>query len=219
MKKALILGSTGLVGQMVLQKALADEYFSEITSYVRNSTGFTHTKYKEMSVNFEQLNQAIAADAVFCCLGTTMKVAGSKEAFKKVDFDYPIKVGELQKTKSKKYILISALGANPKSNFFYNQVKGQTEEALKKLNYESLIILRPSLIDGPREKTNQPKRSGEEFSRVLFNVFNPILLGPLARYRSVLAENIADTMIQQCKMQTANLTIIESEEIKKTTSV
>ena len=104
MEKALILGSTGLVGKYLLQKILADDYFSEVTAYVRQSTGIKHPKFHEKVIDYDQLNQAITVDVVFCCLGTTMKVAGSKAAFKKVDFDYPVKVAQLQKSLSKKYI-------------------------------------------------------------------------------------------------------------------
>lgn len=213
MKRALILGSTGLVGQILLKKILDDDYFTSTTALVRKPTGISHTKYFELVVDFEKLNQPIDAEIVFCCLGTTMKIAGSKEAFRKVDFKYPTKIAELQKSISKKFILISSLGANPNSAVFYNQTKGQTEEALKKMNYESLVILRPSLIDGNREKTNQPARLGEKVSSVLFKALNPLLIGHLARYRAVTPDKIANQMIKQAKSQTVGITVIESENI------
>ncbi len=211
--KALILGSTGLVGEILLHKLLADDFFSNVTAYVRRPTGFKHPKYLESIVDFEKIENSIDSDIVFCCLGTTMKVAGSKEAFKKVDFEYPLKIARLQKEHSKKFILISALGASSQSKIFYNQIKGHIEKELIKLNYHSLVILRPSLIDGAREKTNQPFRAGEQISRFVLKFANSLLVGALARYRSVTPDRIADRMIDQAKQDFSGIKIIESEQI------
>ena len=138
MKTALLVGATGLVGGLVLEQLLADTYFEKVIVLTRKSLGKSNAKLKEVLVDFNKLDDyatEIKADAVFCCLGTTIKVAGSKEAFKKVDFEYPFKIAQLAKQNgTSTYLLITALGASKNSMIFYNQVKGELEDEVSKLN-------------------------------------------------------------------------------------
>ena len=154
MKTALLVGATGLVGGLVLEQLLADTYFEKVIVLTRKSLGKSNAKLKEVLVDFNKLDDyatEIKADAVFCCLGTTIKVAGSKEAFKKVDFEYPFKIAQLAKQNgTSTYLLITALGASTNSMIFYNKVKGELEEEVSKLNFDSFHILQPSLIIGER---------------------------------------------------------------------
>ena len=125
MKTALIVGASGLVGGLVLEKLLNDDSYSQIISLTRKASLKSNPKLKEILVDFNKLDDyaaEIKADVIFCCLGTTIKVAGSKEAFKKVDFEYPLKVAQLAKQNgSSTYLLITALGASKNSMIFYNQ--------------------------------------------------------------------------------------------------
>jgi len=171
----LLVGSTELVGSHVLKLSLQDERVTKVTVVSRRPLELNHPKLRVEIVNFDLLNEQASwwkADAVICTLGTTMKKAKSKEAFKKVDYEYPLKVGELSyKAGTKTYVLNSATGADANSFFFYNQVKGQLENSLRKIRFESLVLVRPGLIGGKREEF----RLGEELAKVVTRILTPIL--------------------------------------------
>ena len=128
-KTALLVGATGLVGGFVLEQLLEDAYYDSVVVLSRKSLQLQHAKLKEVLVNFDQLENYtndIKADVVFCCLGTTIKAAGSQEAFKKVDFEYPLRVAEIAKQNgASAFLIVTALGAAKSSIIFYNRVKGE----------------------------------------------------------------------------------------------
>ncbi len=192
-RSALLLGSTGLTGGLLLQLLLDSAAYSTVTIYVRKTTGIIHLKLKELVVDFDTIESAVEADDVFCCLGTTIKIAKTKEAFEKVDLHYPLKIAALQhKAGSIQFLVVSAMGANKNSSIFYSRTKGLMEEGLTKIGFESLYIFRPSFIVGDRKE----ERMGEKIGIVIFKILSPLMIGPLKIYRPVKAADIALNMIK-----------------------
>ena len=195
MKTALLVGATGLVGGHVLEQLLEDSYYDSVIVLTRKTLNIQNAKLKEIIVNFDQLENYkndIKADVVFCCLGTTIKQAGSQEAFKKVDYEYPLMVAEIAKQNgASAFLLISALGAAKSSIIFYNRVKGEVEEAIGKLNFDAFHILQPSLIIGERKEA----RMGEGIAQKLSPLYDTLMFGPFNKYKSIKAEQIAKAMI------------------------
>ena len=214
-KSALIIGATGLVGGFVLDDLLNDDYYSEVIVLTRKSLNKIHPKLKEILVDFNNLENyatEIKADNIFCCLGTTIKTAGSQEAFKKVDYEYPLRVAEIAKENgATNYLLISALGSSKSSIIFYNRVKGEVEADIAKLNFESFHILQPSLIIGERKES----RTGEDIAQKLSPVYDAIMFGPLSKYKSIKASQIAKAMVYYSKLETKGIMRHESSELQK----
>lgn len=215
MKTALLVGATGLVGSFVLEQLLQDSSFDSVVVLSRKSLNKNNPKLKEVIVNFDELGKYsndIKADAVFCCLGTTIKAAGSQEAFKKVDYEYPLRVAEIAKQNgTQTYLLISALGSSKSSIIFYNRVKGEVEEAIGKLNFNAFHILQPSLIIGERKES----RMGEGIAQKLSPVYDTLMFGPLTKYKSIKAEQIAKAMIHFSKSDAKGTLRHESDELQK----
>jgi len=213
-KKALLVGATGLVGGLVLEELLKDDFFSEVIVLTRKPLEDKHDKLKEVLLNFDELDKYrndIKADVIFCCLGTTIKAAGSQEAFKKVDYEYPLRVAEIAKENgAKNYLLISALGSSKSSIVFYNRVKGEVEDDISKLNFDALHILQPSLIIGERDES----RLGEGIAQKLSPLYNALMIGPLNKYKSIKAEQIAKAMVHYGKSDAKGIFRHESHELK-----
>ena len=214
-KTALLIGATGLVGGFVLEQLLQDAYYDKVIVLSRKSLNKQHPKLKEVLVNFDQLENYAAdikADTVFCCLGTTIKAAGSQEAFKKVDYEYPLRVAEIARQNGTTiYLLITALGASKTSMIFYNRVKGEVEEAIGKLNFDAFHILQPSLIIGERKEN----RAGEGIAQKLSPVYDALMFGPLAKYKSIKAEQIAKAMLHYSKTDATGILRHESDALQK----
>lgn len=211
-RTALILGASGLTGQVLLQLLLADALYSTVTIYVRKQVLINHPKLHQEIVNYDKLDSAVQADDVFCCLGTTIKKAGSEQAFRQVDLVYPQKVAELQKNAgSKRFLLISAVGADEHSSIFYSRTKGQVEKAIAVLGYNITCIFRPSLIMGERSE----RRIGESLAIFLAKIIGPLLIGPLKKYQPVSALGIAKAMQDAAHQFEDGIHFISSDEIKK----
>lgn len=163
--KLLLVGATGLVGRHVLEVALADARVDQVIVLARRPLS-PHPKMRALEVDFDHLPDAADwwhADAVICTLGTTMRAAGSKAAFRRVDHDYPLAVARLaHRHGTPAYVLNSALGADPASSIFYNRVKGEVEQALAGVGFASLTYVRPGLIGGSRDEF----RLGESYNFV-----------------------------------------------------
>lgn len=189
MKKALIAGSTGLVGGELLEQLLADPAYEQVTALVRRAPAVQHPKLNARVVDFEKLEtvaDAFRVDDVYCSLGTTMKKAGSQAAFRRVDYEYPVKIGELAKAAGvQRFLLVSSAGSSAKSAIFYARIKGELEEALAALKFPVLHIFRPGLLLGERAE----RRIAEGIS-----VFFTRLLGPLGRLWAVEAADVARAM-------------------------
>ena len=206
-KVALIAGSSGLTGGFLLKILLEAPEYREVIAYVRKRTGIQHPKLREVVMDWEKLDAPVPADDVFCCLGTTIKKAGSQEAFRRVDYEYPLHLAELQlEGGSQQFLLVSAIGADASSSIFYSRVKGELEDALKKLGYKSLHIFQPSFIAGPRKE----KRVGERIGLAIFSFISPLFIGPLKKYAPIPAEHIARAMYRSAQKNIVGCTIYDS---------
>lgn len=211
-RTALIVGASGLTGQVLLQLLLADSLYSSVTIYVRKQVVIHHPKLQQQTVNYEKLDSTVQADDIFCCLGTTIKKAGSQQAFRQVDLVYSQKVAELQRSVgSRRFLLISAVGADEQSSIFYSRTKGQVEKAISALQYPCTCIFRPSLIMGERSE----RRVGEKIAMLLAKIIGPLLIGPLKKYQPVSALSIAKAMQEAAHQFKEGIHFISSDEIKK----
>lgn len=207
-RTALVLGASGLTGQILLNLLLDDALYSSITIYTRKTVTISHPKLVQQVVNFNTLNTAVEATDVFCCLGTTIKKAGSQHAFRQVDLIYPQKVAELQLAAgSKRFLVISAVGADDRSPIFYSSIKGQMEKALISLGYPCLCIFRPSFITGERSE----KRMGEKIGIAIATLVSPLLVGPLKKYKPVSALALAKSMQHAAHEFSDGVQIISSD--------
>ncbi len=173
--KVVVAGATGLIGGFLLNELENDPSFHSVRALTRKEKQGTR-KINWMLVDYNsqaQLKQVTKdADIVFCCLGTTMKTAGSKEAFRKVDYDYVVHLAlAANENKVRQFSVISAMGADSGSKLFYNQVKGEMEEAVGGLGFSELIIFQPSLLLGPREETRIGEKIGTAFSKLTSSTY------------------------------------------------
>lgn len=209
--KIAIAGATGLTGSLCLDLLLNDERVTEVFSLGRRKTGKNHEKLTEVILNNGRLVQDLSVDAFICCLGTTIKKAGSQENFKSVDHDLPIALTKKLKAQGCSIAaIVSAMGADAHSTFFYNRVKGMMEEDMKKMGLKSLTILRPSLIKGDRKE----KRAGEKSAEIILTIAAPLLIGPLKRIKATEATDIAKALLVSCLHQKEGTLIYTSQEIK-----
>ena len=190
--KALIIGATGATGKDLLSQLLADDTYAEVHCFVRKPLALTHPKLHAHVVDFETPEawaDLLHGDVAFSCLGTTLAVAGSKDAQWRVDYDYQYAFAEHCKNNGvSTFVLVSAAGAKAQSKLFYNRMKGALEEAVKKLNFPRLLIFQPSILI-----RSNSDRSGENFTVKAFKFLNK--LGILKRYRPMPTEVLAEKML------------------------
>ena len=214
-KTAIILGASGLTGGLVLKKLLADDRYKTIKLFSRNAIGVTNSKINETIGNILELENFkidFKADEVYCCIGTTAKKTPNKELYKSIDFGIPVTAAKIaNKNNIKTFIVVSAIGANSKSSVFYNRTKGEMEEAILEQQIQNTYILQPSIISGKRNE----ERSFEKLGIQLFNLFEPLLIGKLKKYRATKAEHIAESMIYLANTKTKHPQIISSNNIKE----
>ncbi|MBL6446447.1 oxidoreductase [Fulvivirga sp. 29W222] len=214
-KTALIAGATGLVGEQLLGLILREDYYDKVIVLTRRPIKKHGEKLVNLLVDFEDLEgyaSQIKADDIYCCLGTTMKKAGSKDMFRQVDFTYPYQIAKFAHTNgAQQFLLISALGANAISSIFYNKVKGEVEEAIASVGFKCYHIFRPSLLMGPR----QEKRLGEILGKAFFKVFGFIFLGPLKKYEAIDSVRVARAMFAIARQSNAGRHIHESKELQQ----
>ncbi len=210
-KSALVIGATGLTGSLLLALLLESSAFHIVHVYARRTLGLQHPKLQEHLIDFDQYQGTVQADTLFCCLGTTIKKVKTKDAFKKVDLEYPIKFARLQfGAGTKKMMVISAMGASANSSFFYSRVKAEMEAALQEIGFEQLTIFRPALITGNRLE----HRSGEKIAIIIYGWINPFLVGSLRKYRSIPAAHIAQSMVAHALLENEKgTTILLSDKI------
>ncbi|MBU5670997.1 oxidoreductase [Paenibacillus brevis] len=171
-KKALIIGATGLVGRELLTELLRDEQYEAVYAIVRRPLTFSHQKLREIVSDFERLeeiSEAYAVEDVFCCLGTTIKKARTREAMYRIDVTYPLTVAKLAKEQgARHFLVISSAGADAKSKIWYTKMKGELEQQLKSIGYKALSILHPSLLLGEREEHRLMEKISGSVVRGLF---------------------------------------------------
>lgn len=207
--KVILIGSTGLVGSEVLKLLIADQTVTEVVTPVRTLQP-AHTKQKVIVYDFDKC-ESIAefqnADAIICTLGTTIKKVKTKEAFRKVDFEYPFNFAKMGKSLGIKHFLLnSAMGANAHSKIFYNQVKGEIENEIRKLNFDKYTIVRPGLIGGDRQES----RPGEYAAKIILATIGFLLPKSL---RINPAKSIAAAIVNSLHDTSRKETIITSEQM------
>jgi len=213
-KTAIILGATGLTGNILLQKLLLDDRYDSIKIFTRKPTGVEHAKLIEIHANLLELEMYktdFSCNDVFCCIGTTTKKTPNKDLYRQIDFGIPVAAAKLCKENNIPILLIiSSIGANAKSSVFYTKTKGEMEQAVLAFQIPNTYILQPSFIVGDRKE----KRVGEKLGIALSKLVQPLLLGPAKKYRAIHAETIANAMI--CLANNGfEKQIVSSEELQK----
>ncbi len=217
-RKVLLLGATGLVGGHVLEGLLDDDSCARVLTLTRSpvGNGTGSPKLDARTIDFsrpDQWRDQVAADQVICALGTTIKKAGSRQAFRRVDLDYPMAMAQAARNLGcRHFLLVSAMGANPRSRVFYNRVKGELEAAILTLEFRSVTLFRPSLLVG----TRQERRLGEAIGQMIGRRLGFLI--PRA-YRPVHARRVADAILAIAARDPAGNRIVTSAEIADLTLV
>ncbi|MFD2248319.1 oxidoreductase [Pontibacter ruber] len=213
-RNALIAGASGLVGSHCLQLLLQSNRYSQVISIGRREVPLIHPKLDQKIVDFDNLKKyasELAADDVYCCLGTTIKKAGSEEAFYKVDHTYVTTLAQVTAARqASQFLVVSAMGADAKSMIFYNRVKGEMEADVQKQGFEAVHIFRPSLLLGEREE----HRTGEELASKIMRPLSGLMIGPLRKYRPIQAETVAKAMLYAASQDQKGVHIYPSDEIE-----
>ena len=214
-RTALILGATGLVGGYLLDNILENNKYERVYIISRSDVLKKHPKLDtyilELS-RMEDVREVFNVSDVFCCLGTTMKNAGSKEAFKKVDLDFPLLAAKLAaEGEAEQFLIVSAMGASSNSSFFYNRVKGEMEERVKSLPFKGVHIFRPSLLLGNRKEF----RLGEKTAEMLFTRLPFLFRGSLKKYAPIKAEQVAKFMAERAIKGEKGIFTYESDEMNR----
>ena len=206
---ALLAGATGLVGRECLRLLACDDRVVEVRALVRRPLPLESTglRVRECRTDFDQLHNHpdwFQVDRVFCALGTTIRQAGSQEAFHRVDYEYPLAIAKAARARgASHFLLVSSLGANARSGIFYNRVKGELEDAVQALGYPSVTIARPSLLLGERHEP----RLGEELAK---------RVGWLApsRWRPVNASQLASVLVRAAHTNAPGLQVLENAALR-----
>jgi uncharacterized protein YbjT (DUF2867 family) len=212
--KAVVAGGTGLIGSHLLELLSADAAYTNVVALARRPVKDLGSKVRWVVTNFddekELLKSVRGADVVFCCLGTTIKKAKTKEAFRKVDFDYVINLANAALAAGcKKFLVVSAIGSDPNSKVFYSRVKGEMENALKTIGFEQLSIFQPSMLTGARSEF----RFGERIGIGIAKLIAPLMLGGLRKYRPIQARNVARSMVTVAKRDMKGISVLSYSEI------
>jgi len=210
-KTALLAGSTGLIGGQLLDLLLKNGDYANVITISRKPLPISNPKLVSVVCELSDLSthrDELKADDVFCCLGTTIKKAKSKEAFRAVDLDAPVLLAKISKEQgAQKFLLVSSLGANKNSGIFYNQVKGEVEEAIRLVGFNCFHVFRPSLLLGPR----QEERAGEDAAKFFYKVFG--FLVP-KKYQAIESATVAKAMFQLAASSQSGVFIHESNQIR-----
>lgn len=213
-RNALIAGATGLVGSSLLRQLLADDQYDKIIIITRKPIDNKHPKLIQQQIEFnsiETLRLNLPVDDVFCALGTTIKTAGSQDAFYKVDYSYVVNLAKWSAASGvRRFMVVSAMGANNKSGIFYNRVKGEMEAAVSQLNIPQKQVFRPSLLMGNRTE----KRGGEKIAQVVMGGLGFLFVGPFLKYKGIHADVVAGSMIKAAKLDVSGFKIYESGEMQ-----
>ncbi|MFO0722898.1 MAG: NAD(P)H-binding protein [Myxococcota bacterium] len=215
MRRILVFGATGLIGRAAIEILLREpgHHWTEIRAAVRRPLGIQDPRLVEILVDWDHLEQVkdqLVAEDVFSALGTTIKKAGSQEAFRKVDYDYALASARIAaENGAEKLALVTALGADARSRIFYNRVKGELETAISELPYRAIHIGRPSILLGDRGESRPMERLGQSAVAAL----GPLMRGPLARYRAIHGQTVARALLRALAAPSAGRQVHESEAL------
>jgi uncharacterized protein YbjT (DUF2867 family) len=213
-KTALIAGASGLIGSQLLPLLLASDRYAKVVAVGRRPLPIVHPRLEQRILDFDHLEQHrfdLIADDVYCCLGTTMRQAGSKKAFYTVDYLYVVKLAALTAGNfAAQLLVVSAMGADEKSRIYYNRVKGEMEQAVSQTPFRAVHLFRPSLLLGERSE----QRAGERLGAALLRVLRPVLRGPLRRYRAIEAATVARAMLRAAEQNSTGIQVHTSDAIE-----
>jgi len=210
---ATLVGATGLIGSYLLEELLNDPYFDTVRILIRRPLDITHPKLEKKIVDFNDSDSLLVAlsnsDVLFCAIGSTMKkVKGDKEAYRKIDFDIPVKLARFCKmTDCEKFILVSSAGANSKSRNFYQRLKEETEEAVKSVGLKTVHIMRPSLLLGERKEF----RLGENIGKAVMTSLSFLIP---EKYKAIQGKDVAKVMLALAKKNDEGVFVHENTEIR-----
>ncbi len=212
-KTALVFGATGLTGNFVVEHLLRDENYSIIKVFVRKEQSVISGKIRQVIYNpdnIEQIADEVTGHHLFCCIGTTIKKAGSQQSFLKTDHDLVERIAKIASgNKVKSFVVISSIGADHKSRNFYLNTKGKMEESIKTFSFDNLSIVRPSMLMGIRAE----KRIMEEAGKVIARFVSPLMIGKMKKYRPIHASTVATAMIRLASQPNGKY-ILESDQIE-----
>ena len=213
-KCAVVFGATGLVGKALLTELLAGNDFEKVTAVSRKKLSISDPKLEQVQIDdFSRLLEVkdkLKPGLFFCCIGTTIKTAGSKEAFTKIDREIPVKIAHLAEALSApSLVVISSIGASADSSNFYLRTKGEMEKAVREAYSGKLKFVRPSLLMGSREEF----RFGEKIASGFMKTFGWLFAGPLKKYRGIYARDVARAMIKISHFKSGK-TVYESNELQ-----
>ncbi|KAA9023808.1 oxidoreductase [Niallia endozanthoxylica] len=214
-KTALIAGASGLVGTELLHYLLEGQEYDQVIAIVRSPLNLKHTKLEEKIISFDDLDtykDRFAVDDVYCCLGTTIKKAKTKESMYKIDVEYPVQMAKLaSENGANQFLIVSSMNANPHSSIWYAKMKGELEEKISKVPFESISIMRPSLLLGERDEF----RFGEKAGELVFTIFPFLFIGPLKKYKAIQGRTVALAMYKIAQMNKKGISIYPSEQIEQ----
>jgi uncharacterized protein YbjT (DUF2867 family) len=214
-RTGLVIGASGLIGRNLVFELLKNKEYSKVTVLVRRDMVIKHDKLNQIMLDFDQLENYtsdLAVTDVFCCMGSTKAKTPDIESYREVDFNIPLRTARLAKAQgAKRFILISSLGASLDSSIFYSRLKAELEEAIKAINFEHFLILRPSLLLGSRKES----RPLETVSQYLMRVLNPIFIGPLKQYRAIQGIVVAKAMVNAALTLDDTFKILPNEVLFK----
>ncbi|MGI4832582.1 MAG: NAD-dependent epimerase/dehydratase family protein [Janthinobacterium lividum] len=210
MKTALLAGATGLVGRALLPLLLASDRYAKVIVVGRRPVAMQHPRLMQVTTELSELEAVrlrLIADDVYCCLGTTMRQAGSKAAFYEVDFLYVVKLAALTAANfASQFLVVSSLGADTDARFYYSRVKGEMEAAVRQAPFRAIHIFRPSLLLGER----LVPRLGERVGALVLKLAGPLLRGSWRHYRPVTAAAVAQAMLRAAEDDGGGIRVHES---------
>ena len=211
-KTALVFGATGLVGSYLVNELVENEIYKKVKVFNRTKQNYSNIKIIEIIIDYDNVNEythEFKGHDAFCCLGTTIRKAGSKEKFFKIDHDLPVEIAKIcSNNEVSNFVAISSIGANPNSSNNYLRTKGLMETHIQEFDFDQLAFVRPSMLLGPRKEF----RFGEAFGKIVMIPFNYLLIGNLKKYRSIHAKTVAKSMLQIANMPIHKL-FFESNEL------
>ncbi len=214
-RNALLVGATGLVGSHLLNKLIEHGDYGNIATLGRQAPGHIHERvtHHVADISGDRAQYTLpGADVLFCCLGTTIKTAGSQSAFRAIDFGLVVRIARAALANgTRTIVVVSSVGADPGSGNFYLRTKGEMERAVSELGFERVGVVRPSLLLGARDELRVAERLGQSAARLI----NPLLAGGLARYRAVDAATVAAAMIGFDRSASTGVSVIEGREIQR----
>jgi uncharacterized protein YbjT (DUF2867 family) len=214
-RTALVAGASGLIGGFLLERLLADPRWERVIAVGRRALPREHSKLVQRTVDLGRLTADLAgvsADDVFCCLGTTIAKAGSQEAFRRVDLDAVVDLGGWAAAAgAQQFLVVSSMGADPRSRVFYSRIKGAMEQAVASLAIPSVSIVRPALLLGSRQES----RLGERLFAALLRPVAPLLAGPLADLRPIEADTVAAALVELARREQPGVARYSSSRLRE----